>query len=87
MLIVKNLSIQNIQQNNLLVENLSFNLNENDKIAVIGAEGSGKSTLLKILYGEDVPYITYTGEVIRPAIISFVEQNLDLNSIMLYYLS
>lgn len=79
MLIVKNLSIQNIQQNNLLVENLSFNLNENDKIAVIGAEGSGKSTLLKILYGEDVPYITYTGEVIRPAIISFVEQNLDLN--------
>ena len=35
-----------------LLENFSFEINTNDKIAIIGRNGSGKTTLLKILTGE-----------------------------------
>ena len=35
-----------------LLENFSFEVNTNDKIAIIGRNGSGKTTLLKILTGE-----------------------------------
>lgn len=36
----------------VLFENFSFEVNSNDKIAIIGRNGSGKTTLLKILSGE-----------------------------------
>lgn len=35
-----------------LLENFSFEINNGDKIAIIGRNGSGKTTLLKILLGE-----------------------------------
>lgn len=35
-----------------LLENFSFEVNNGDKIAIIGRNGSGKTTLLKILLGE-----------------------------------
>lgn len=35
-----------------LLENFSFEINTNDKIAIIGRNGSGKTTILKMLTGE-----------------------------------
>lgn len=78
MLTIKDLVIKNIQQNLTLVDNLSFVLNENDKIAIIGSEGSGKSTLLKVIKGNKEEYIFYSGEIIRPKIISYLEQNISI---------
>ncbi|WP_423146148.1 ATP-binding cassette domain-containing protein [Rubrolithibacter danxiaensis] len=36
----------------LLFNNISFSVNQHDKIALIGNNGAGKSTLLKIIAGE-----------------------------------
>ncbi|MBL7705307.1 MAG: ABC-F family ATP-binding cassette domain-containing protein [Taibaiella sp.] len=38
-----------------LFDNISFNVNEGDKIALVALNGSGKSTLLKILTGQEIP--------------------------------
>lgn len=46
---VKNLTI--VYDDKTIIEDLSFTLNQNDKLAIIGEEGNGKSTLLKALLG------------------------------------
>lgn len=38
-----------------LFSNISFHINEGDKIALVAKNGSGKSTLLKMLAGQDQP--------------------------------
>jgi len=38
-----------------LFQNISFNIEEGDKIALVARNGSGKSTLLKILTGKETP--------------------------------
>ncbi|MDE5867845.1 MAG: ATP-binding cassette domain-containing protein, partial [Anaeroplasmataceae bacterium] len=46
-----------------IVKNLTFTLNQNDKLAIIGEEGNGKSTLLKYVYDEKLieSYCYYSG--------------------------
>jgi len=55
---IKNLSIK--LKDRYLVENLSFVLNKNDKLAIIGEEGNGKSTLLKVILGK-CEYVDFSG--------------------------
>ena len=38
-----------------IIDNLSLNINDNDKVLIIGPSGSGKSTLIKLLDGEEIP--------------------------------
>ena len=38
----------------VLFQDISFNINEGDKIAIVAKNGSGKSTLLKILMGKEI---------------------------------
>ena len=38
-----------------LFEGVSFVVNENDKIALMGKNGAGKSTMMKIMAGEQKP--------------------------------
>ncbi len=52
------LSLENINKTfgiKPLLENVTFGLDEADKIGIIGANGSGKSTLMKIIAGAEIP--------------------------------
>lgn len=49
-LLAENITIHNHER--ALLNNVSFNINEHDKIGVIGLNGAGKSTFLKALVGE-----------------------------------
>lgn len=63
--------------NNLkcIVDDVSFTINETDKIALIGINGTGKSTLLKIIANQE----DYQGEILRKKDIriSYLPQNPD----------
>jgi ATP-binding cassette subfamily F protein 3 len=58
-----------------LFSDVTFPVNENDKIALMGKNGAGKSTILKIIAGEIKPT---TGNVTGPkdAIIAYLPQHL-----------
>lgn len=58
-----------------LFSNITFNINENDKIALMGKNGAGKSTLLKIIAGVNKPT---RGKVSAPkdAVIAYLPQHL-----------
>ncbi|GAA4142170.1 ABC-F family ATP-binding cassette domain-containing protein [Sphingobacterium kyonggiense] len=58
-----------------LFSDVSFSINENDKIALMGKNGAGKSTLLKIIAGVGKPT---TGNVTGPkeAVIAYLPQHL-----------
>ena len=48
------LDIKNLRKtfgNNVILENINFNLLEGESLAIIGASGSGKSVLLKNIIG------------------------------------
>ena len=59
----------------VLFNNITFNINENDRIALMGKNGAGKSTLLKILAGVNKPT---RGKVSAPkdAVIAYLPQHL-----------
>lgn len=58
-----------------LFSNLTFNINESDRIALMGKNGAGKSTLLKIIAGVNKPT---RGKVSAPkdAVIAYLPQHL-----------
>ncbi|MBE8728036.1 ABC-F family ATP-binding cassette domain-containing protein [Flavobacterium hungaricum] len=58
-----------------LFSDVSFAINENDKIALMGKNGAGKSTLLKIIAGANKPS---TGSISAPkeAVIAYLPQHL-----------
>ena len=58
-----------------LFSNVSFVINENDKIALMGKNGAGKSTLLKIIAGVNKPSL---GNIAAPkdAVVSYLPQHL-----------
>ncbi len=58
-----------------LFSNVSFVVNENDKIALMGKNGAGKSTMMKIIAGEQQPT---RGKVNAPkdAVIAYLPQHL-----------
>lgn len=77
MLTINHLKISDLRQGNTLVDGLSMSLNENDKIAVIGTEGTGKSTLLKLLDGQELDYIEYSGQLFNHYRTHYNEQNIS----------
>ena len=58
-----------------LFSDVSFAINENDKIALMGKNGAGKSTLLKIIAGQSKPS---TGNLSAPkeAVVAYLPQHL-----------
>jgi len=77
MLKINNLTITT-HTGRVLLKDFSFNLNNNDKIALIGEEGNGKSTLLKIISGIDVSdYVSYEGDIICSDRISYLPQTIE----------
>ncbi len=59
---------------NDVFENIDFNVNENEKIALVGRNGSGKTSLLKVITGE---VELSRGQIYKNnrASISYLEQN------------
>jgi ATP-binding cassette subfamily F protein 3 len=58
-----------------LFSNITFNINDNDRIALMGKNGAGKSTLLKIIAGVNKPT---RGKISAPkdAVIAYLPQHL-----------
>lgn len=61
-----------------ILSNISFNINEKDKVALVGVNGAGKSTLFKIIVGE---ISKDSGDINIPknTKIGYFSQNLNLN--------
>ncbi len=61
-----------------ILKDVSFHMEERQKIALIGANGAGKSTLLKIITGE---YSADSGEVIlaKGKVLGYLSQHQDLS--------
>ncbi|MNO12389.1 Lipid A export ATP-binding/permease protein MsbA [compost metagenome] len=57
---IKNVSFKYLNQNVHALKNISFSINEGERVAILGDNGSGKSTLIKCLVGL---YSEYSGEV------------------------
>ncbi len=62
----------------VLFENISFNINEGDKIALIAPNGTGKTSLLSILAGKDTSDRGGEIKFLKNIVISFLEQETQL---------
>lgn len=63
----------------VILKNISFHIEEKEKIAIVGVNGAGKSTLFKIITGE---LSLDSGEVIMPksATMGYFSQSLEIDS-------
>ena len=76
------LQVENISKSygdKTLFRNISFNINEGDKIALIAPNGTGKSSLLKILAGMDSSDRGGEVKFMKDIKVAFLDQNIDFN--------
>ena len=74
------LQIENISKSygpKVLFENIAFNINEGDKIALIAPNGTGKTSLLRILAGKDKSDSGGSIKFLKQIRIAFLEQEFD----------
>ncbi|WP_139905541.1 ABC-F family ATP-binding cassette domain-containing protein [Clostridium thermarum] len=81
------MSCKNIHKSygvDVILEDITFNINEGDKVGLIGANGAGKSTLFKILTGQ---LSQDSGEVYidKGKTIGYLSQHLSLDSTSTIY--
>ena len=75
------LNVENVSKTyseKVLLNNVSFGINDGDKIGLIGLNGSGKSTLLKIVTGRDE---FFDGSIIKGkgVRVEYLEQNSEFD--------
>lgn len=76
------LQIENISKSygpKILFENIGFNINEGDKIALIAPNGTGKTSLMRILAGKDKSDSGGRIMFLKQIRIAFLEQEYDFN--------
>ena len=74
------LQIENISKSygpKVLFENIAFNINEGDKIALIAPNGTGKTSLMRILAGEDRSDSGGSIRFLKEVRIAFLKQDFD----------
>ena len=61
-----------------ILKDVSFHVNEKEKLAIVGINGSGKTTLLKIIMGEETPD---NGQVIlsKDTTVGYLSQHQDIS--------
>ena len=76
------LQVENISKSygdKTLFRNISFNINEGDKIALIAPNGTGKSSLLKILAGIDSSDRGGEVKFMKDIKVAFLDQSINFN--------
>lgn len=76
------LALNNVSKSfgtDVILENISFHIEEKEKVGIVGVNGAGKSTLFKIITGE---LSLDRGEVIMPksAALGYFSQSLEIDS-------
>ncbi|MBO5424288.1 MAG: ABC-F family ATP-binding cassette domain-containing protein [Lachnospiraceae bacterium] len=75
------LACQNISKSfgiNEILKDISFHIEEKEKVAIVGINGSGKTTLLKIIMGEELPD---SGQIVvaKDTTIGYLSQHQDIS--------
>lgn len=76
------LQVENLSKSygpKILFENIAFNINEGDKIALIAPNGTGKTSLMRILAGKDKSDSGGSIRFLKEIRIAFLEQEFEYN--------